>query len=102
MYFQANCLSPAQAGKKGEMVTGPVVSVHSAFPNVSLPMMGDRGGGGVQIHGMNRGAGDRAKDPSSPAPASRVPQPGGPGGEPRWDGAQPVLPTQHGPSEPHL
>lgn len=34
------------------MVTGPVVTAHSAFPNVSLPMMGDRGEGGVLIYGM--------------------------------------------------
>lgn len=47
LYFQASCLGPVQAGKKEEIVTGPMVTAHSAFPNVSVHMMGDQAGGRV-------------------------------------------------------
>nr|XP_021486440.1 SH2 domain-containing protein 5 isoform X2 [Meriones unguiculatus] len=48
------------------------------------------------------GRGPELRTAFSPAPTGRIPQPGGPGGEPRRDGAQSLLPTQHGPSQPHL
>lgn len=106
--LQAKCLRPGQAGRRDreEMVPGCAVSrtVTSLSSNFLLSEVGQdprQGGGWCPAPAMGQGElGLKPLPP--PAPARRVPQPGGPGGAPRGDCTQPLLLARHGPPEPRL